>query len=174
MNMAKFKRNKEKTFEVWSEGGKYYYKSSRFAKKQEVTKEEFENILNKEPIVSLQISQERTLGLEELIRHYNQHCDLGTSEFGRRVRVVLLEGEQKESKTGGVDVQFTLDLIDEGSGTSSDDLYTITVKLEGVTGPLTDKGVYYPEAFRALYQLAFNGCLANKEDHEAGRLALKM
>jgi hypothetical protein len=164
---------KKKKFHVWAKDGKYYYKGSRLSRKKEITKEEFKKVLENETITSLGFAQKQSLGLFELFQHFNAHNKAKTSEFGRRIQVVLLEEKQTISTVkGGVDVYFKLDILDEETGEEADDLFTITSTIEGVTGPLTDSGSYYPELFRSFYQLAFNGYLANNEEANTAKKAL--
>lgn len=163
----------KKKFRMWSENGKYYLKPSRFSKRQEISEETFKEILEKETITSIGIIQNQSLGLFELFQHFHSHSEAQTSEFGRRIQVILLKEEQTESKEKGVDVAFKLDMLDEATGATADDLFTITSTIEGVTGPLTDRGVYYPEVFRSLYQLAFNGYLATDDEVATVKAALK-
>lgn len=161
-------------FEVWTDNGKFYYKDSESGIVREITKEEFQQLLENGAITSLEYSSNQTLGLKELIDHFQNHQGEKTSEFGRRVKVVILEEKQTELKDGnGVDVYFKLDILDEKLGKSSDDLYTITSEIEGINGPLVDRGIYFPELFRAMYQLAFNGHLANNDDFSEVKRALK-
>lgn len=154
---------KSKEFKVWAKNGKYFLKESLFSRTKEITKEEFQNFLNESKITSLNF-KEKNVSLEFLQNHYNKHVENQSSEFGRRVKVVLVEGNQSKSTIEGVDTYFKLDILDESTEKSFDGSYLIETTMKGITGPLTEKGVYYPEAFRALYQLAFNGILATEED----------
>jgi hypothetical protein len=162
-----------KKFRMWTENGKYYFKPSQFAKKQEISQEKFKEILAEETIISIGITQNQSLGIAELLQHYQTHYEEKTSEFGRRISVDLLEEKQTESKEGGVDVHFKLDILDEKTGQTADDLFPITANIKGVTGPMTERGIYYPELFRAIYQLAFNGYLSNDEEISKGKEALE-
>lgn len=159
-------------FEMWTENGKYYYKDLGTLHTKEITKEEFEQILASETVTSVQLSGD-TLGLSELMDQYIFHKKNKTSEFGSRVKVVIVEGEQTKSHTGvGVDVSFKLDVISENPKKEIEGLYTIQAEIEGVTGSFTDRGVYFPELYRATYQLAFNGYLATYEELKAVKRAV--
>lgn len=163
-----FKKGK---FEAWSENGKYYYKGSFFSRTKEITKEQFYEVLKNSTVTSLKLEQNESLGIYELFQAYRKHCLSETSEHRKRVDVVLIEEEQEPSKTeGGIDTTFKLDILESDTRES---VLTITGKAEGITGSLTDNGVYFPELYRAFYQLAYNGCLATKDELELTRRLVK-